>query len=250
MLVSNIGVALYDTVKNLPSSFEDIIPRIELVRCFSFRKYSALGSSTPAMNFSVILPHAKIECWNNENLAIASWVENDSFFPSLQISITKKERQNSLATSHYINQKLIEKACDVNCAAAIITRAQNDNSDGIEYAARHFAAYYERSDGTVEERPVICLCSMKLQESDPETLAKQLHQMAKELSLSEQSYYVLIYCCWSQQDVNKLSLPRGTVVIGIETLQVIFRPFGASYLLELPEIKRRTRVEEDDTNTL
>lgn len=224
MFTNNIISAVYDSIKKPSFNFEDIMVLVELLRALSYRKLS----STSLPSLDQVLPKSKFVPWNSESIHVASWIMNDLFFPVKQVVLNREDLE--ITDNLHVPKKMIYFTN--NQKYAIISRPRDTISPTIEYVASHFAfAHVE------EDVPVKMLCSMKLcrdDNIDSTTILQYLndiHELARECGLKDETYYAVLYCCCSKDDIDK-ELPKGSIVVGKDTLREVLYPFGASCFLD------------------
>lgn len=219
LMVNNILAEIYSSMKEIPVRFEDIMIWVELTRAYSYSHY--FSHQLPSLD--QVLPRATFMPWTNESLHVSSWIMTDKFLLSKEVELKNKQgnEEDSVAM---INQSL------GNQESAIITQSRK-NSNTIDYVASHFTSYVE-----VKKTQVMLLCSMKLRENKgrcPVSLLAEIHQLAKSSGLTETSYYAVLYCSWPKDEIEKLDLPKGSIVVEKETLFEVLHLFGASCLFDI-----------------
>eukprot|EP01033_Poteriospumella_lacustris_P013005 gene13006-9302_t len=71
---------------------------------------------------------------------------------------------------------------------------------------------------------------MKLRETtDTVEVANRIHQLVRQTegtSLEKGSYYVMLYCCATNESIEIENLPAGTIVVPYEAVIRLLYPFG------------------------
>jgi hypothetical protein len=107
----------------------------------------------------------------------------------------------------------------------------SNNAEAIAYAARHFSAYDEDSGAHGQLLP--STLSRAAAASSLPALAEDVHRIARDACASNAtSYYAVLYGCWPKAEVAIATLPPRTVVVPLETLRKVLRPFGGECCLE------------------
>lgn len=191
-----------------------------------------ISSPSISISFDKLFPAAVILPWRNEEVLVAShFLWNAPFCLEEKLPdapVNPSPRRNSidlLLMAHNLSTASIPTLC--------VKRSTRRITEGIEYVACHWARREDHS------RPLLLLCSMKLQpsgsretmDSGLKTIAENIHSIANEAGLEEGQYYVVVYCCRNEASIDSRSLPKGTIIVGVEGVRAILQPFGLSFLL-------------------
>lgn len=224
MLLYNIGQALYKPREELPYSFECVMLWIELLRIASMIQRQL----NPLITISDVLCDCEFNGWDEETLdsiVVAPFIFERSF-------VLDQNATTPLLHTADREQQLLLSALAyafVSPEVARLSQKANLNMKGIEYIN---TCYVKQNSNDC----VPLLCSMKLRESSmkttPSQLAADIHSIVQQSYSGNTSYYVVIYCCCNNNSA-KNTLPRGTIVVPIQTLQKVMYPFGANNLLEV-----------------
>lgn len=245
LLINNIGAAINGTVYGLADSFEHVLPWIELVRMHAFhRKNSALHP--PPVRLEAVLPDVIIALWDAHKdfiLAAHSELHTLEAIPTGELKETRDELKQAQGNAEDATKRLLEFTLREKGNYWVITQpsiTSKTKTKAVEYAATYFASYQEDDFGEIDvssQTPILLVASVKLR--DPSCVdilqeLKKIHATCKACNLVEGSYYAVLYCCNSASKVpDPVFLPKGSIVVPIETLEKIFRPFGASCLLHI-----------------
>lgn len=234
MLMHNIGLALFKSVKELPNAFERVVPWIELLRVV------AMTSEQPDGAIRVV-----------HDLLPGSVPSED--FPDLVVSrdITRKpilvevelNPDTARGSSMEKAKSMIEKAKEECRDAVLCTQSKSSVSQLIEYVNRSFCVGHSARDVDDVDVPMLALCSMKLRKypsDNPANVAMEIHKSFQK----DQPFVVIVYCCWRRDEIvaRNLQLPPRTLIVPFETLHNIMKPFGANCLLEVAESKSTPRL--------
>lgn len=224
MLLENIGVELTRPFKELSLAFEGVMPLAELLTVAA----RLLVPSFRVVDVMDILPHSIFKPWGNESLCVSHFIKNGNMTVHTYVSSPKD-------SSSQVVRDAVHQALDASCDSVYI--CQGDvNMECIEHVSRLFS---------VCEKPVLCMCSMKLREkSNPVSLAKQIHKfvkdnvpiLAEELG-STPCYYAVLYCCAPAENVDFEQLPLGTLIVPIEAVRHLLYPLGLNQLILSAEDK-------------
>lgn len=163
--------------------------------------------------------------------------------PTGELKETRAELKQAQGNAEDATKRLLEFTLREKGNSWVITQpsiTSKAKTKAVEYAATYFATYQEDDFGEIDvssQTPILLVASVKLR--DPSCVdilqeLKKIHATCKACNLVEGSYYAVLYCCNSASKVpDPVSLPKGSIVVPIETLEQIFRPFGASCLLHI-----------------
>lgn len=222
-LLANIGVCLNGLVSNLPTSFELVMPFVELFRIHIF---SIFRSDDP-IQLEDVLPGIIVKPRSavTPNIQVPSWVLDNELTPMERLPRPRtgsKDPANVLIDT--LKDRTNEEA-EASSRLVALMQPTKGNTKGIEYAARHVVEVNEND----VERPLLWLASMKLREASTSSmlpkLARRVHEVASESQLSPDQYYAVLYGCWPRESVPTELLLENTVVVPSETIQKVLRPF-------------------------
>lgn len=219
LMINNSICAVYSSTIDLIKNFEYIMILVELLRAYSI-SFCSLNLSP---NLVDILPDSKFHLWGTESLQISSFIMSKDFILSKQVDLTKQNKDDTVSMT-MIKESIIYQE------SAMITQSTAEDSEIIEYVASHFSSY---ENG--KETPVKMLCSMKFRQTNninPISILNEIHKLAEKSGLKEGSYYAVLYCS-SNVDINSYDLPKGSIVVGRDTLLNVLHTFGASCVLDL-----------------
>lgn len=187
------------------------------------------------IDITEILPGIIIKSWDNsknDRLVVAPFLLSKPF------QLEKEILKDSSSTPRKNTLKAIEMALDnTNAQTVLIKQSKNTVTEGIEYVVKHFV--HESS----ESKPVLFLTSMKLRNQKSKemkniaSIAENLHKIAEEANLEKGQYYVVFYCSMDSKSLSSDQLPPGTIIVPSETILLLLRPFGVSFLVNAIEEK-------------
>lgn len=238
LLMANIGLAINGLFSDPSLAFEHLMLYVELYRVFLITKYY---NGIARVSLDRILPGAVVV---GDSTDANSSIEVNPSVWTTQVKVvdvvSRKRRREEDGTGKSFALSLITACQQSNSTVLSWMQSKGCNAEAIEYASRHFSAYNEDSG---EHGQLLWLASMKLRAantvSSVPTFAEAIHRIAKDAC--DANYYAVVYGCWPKADINVEKLPSRTVVVPLETLLTVLRPFGGGYLELLMEEKGTLR---------
>eukprot|EP01033_Poteriospumella_lacustris_P009329 gene9329-6684_t len=268
LLLANIGLAIQGglLLSNPPLAFQHLLLYVELYRVCLIRQRSDGDQHRESVTLVEVLPGAVVvgdaDSTTTTNATSSSVEVNPSVWttPVKVADVVEprkkrcrgsdEEEEDGAGAGSDVAVSLINTACQQqqqrNCPVLSWTPSnggRSNNAEVIAYAACHFSAYDEDSGAHGQ---LLWLASTQFRAaaaSSLPALAEDVHRIARDACASNAtSYYVVLYGCWPKAEIAIATLPPRTVVVPLETLRQMLRPFGGECCLEWLRVVKDTGV--------
>lgn len=225
VLFSNIGIAMDGLAADFPTSFEFIMPFIELLRCHVVSQKKDCPELNDILPGAIIVPSLQ----ENTEILLAAWVTTSPILPAMRLSMPRKRPAGGEQQDAAL---LLVQDITARVESNLVAMMQPNDVDtpAIEYVARYFVT----RDNDGNSTPILFLASMKLRERNTVgslvSWAEDIHRLARKSGLKLGQYYAVLYGCWPSSSIDQSALPLGTIVVPAETLVSVLRPFGGGCL--------------------